>query len=204
MFSILYRLACILNLRSVNVLLRIPMIFRLSAMGRKWQKLIKTIHCFTDSVIKKRKQELASRANDHKTDVADDDVGAKKKMAFLDVLLQATVDGKPLSDSDIREEVDTFAFAGHDTTTSAMTFCCFTLAKYPDVQTKVFEEIRNVIGDDKDKKITMQDLNNLHYLELVIKETMRLFPPVPVFSRLISEDVTISENIKGLIDSIFN
>lgn len=144
-------------------------------------------------MIKKRRAELAACGEVKSANVEEDEVGAKKKMAFLDVLLQATVDNETLSDKDIREEVDTFAFAGHDTTTSAMTFCCYTLAKHPEVQQKVFDEIRNVIGDDKETEITLQDLNNLNYLELVIKETLRMFPPVAVFARKILEDVTISK-----------
>ena len=39
-----------------------------------------------------------------------DDIGGKKKMALLDLLLQSTVDEKPLSNDDIREEIDTFMF----------------------------------------------------------------------------------------------
>lgn len=150
---------------------------------------------FTDEVIKKKRQELLKKkSNPVVNEMADDDdIGAKKKMAFLDILLQSTVDGEPLSDADIREEIDTFAFAGHDTTSSGMAFCCYTIAKHPEVQQKLFEEIRNVIGDDKEKPITIYDLNNLPYLELVIKETFRMFPPVPIYARKIKEDVMISE-----------
>jgi cytochrome P450 family 4 len=164
-------------------------------MGYRWRKLIKIARDFTESIIRERRHEIAR--NPEKFSLKnDEDIGVKKKLALLDILLQSTVDGKPLSDSDIREEVDTFAFAGHDTTSSAMSFCCFTLAKHPEVQQKVFEEIRSVIGDDKNKSITIQDLNNLNYLERVIKETLRMYPPVAVFGRKIKEDVTISrENI---------
>ena len=114
-------------------------------------------------------------------------------MALLDVLLQSTVDGEPLSNSDIREEVDTFMFEGHDTTTSGISHTLYAIARHPEVQKKLFEEIRQIIGDDKDKPITMRELQDLKYLECVIKESMRMFPPVPMIGRYVTEDITLGK-----------
>lgn len=111
------------------------------------------------------------------------DQPSKRKLALLDVLLHSTIDGQPLSNMDIREEVDTFMFEGHDTTTSAIAFCLYELARNPQVQRKACDEIKIVIGDDVNKAITLKDLNDLQYLELVIKETLRLFPSVPMYGK---------------------
>lgn len=75
-------------------------------------KTLKTLHDFTDSVIVSRRSELESLTKSSTTISipAEDDVGVKKKTAFLDLLLQSTIDGKPLTNEDIREEVDTFMF----------------------------------------------------------------------------------------------
>lgn len=155
-------------------------------MYRKEQKLLQVLHGFTDSVIKARRQELIDDGNPM---VNSNDAGMKRKLALLDLLLQATVDGKPLNDVDIREEVDTFMFEGHDTTTSGISFCLYNIAKYPEVQQKIFDEIQIGDGDDA---LTLNDLNNLHYLELVIKESLRLYPSVPYFARRLSEEITIN------------
>lgn len=64
---------------------------------------------------------------------------------------------------------------------------------YPDIQQKVYEEVQQVFGKNLSKSVTMQDLNNLNYLELVIKETLRLFPSVPFFGRNIFEDMTFGD-----------
>lgn len=75
--------------------------------------LIKALHNFTDKVIVARREKLLSN-NNNAADVKrdDDNVGGRRKMALLDLLLQSTIDGEYLTNSDIREEIDTFMFEG--------------------------------------------------------------------------------------------
>lgn len=150
-------------------------------------------------MIKARRQEILN--NTTATQHADDDdvIGTKRKLALLDVLLQSTINGNPLNDLEIREEVDTFVFEGHDTTTSGIAFCLYNLAKNPKIQEKCIEEIRDIIGDDLEKSVTLKDLTELKYLELVIKESLRLYPSVPFYGRKLREDLEIGE-----ITRIFN
>lgn len=155
-------------------------------MFQREQKALKILHGFTDSVIQRRRDEIL---NSSESGSEQDNVGLKTKKALLDVLLQATIDNQPLTNMDIREEVDTFMFEGHDTTTSGIAFALFNIAKYPEVQQKVLEEIESELGDDE--TLTLQNLNKLHYLELVIKESLRLYPSVPYFARKFVEETTI-------------
>ncbi|XP_017054594.1 probable cytochrome P450 4d14 isoform X2 [Drosophila ficusphila] len=154
---------------------------------------VKNMHDFTNSVIKERRDLLQkSIAKEGGADEALlNDVGQKRRMALLDVLLRSTIDGAPLSNEDIREEVDTFMFEGHDTTTSSIAFTCYLLARHPEVQARVFQEVRDVIGDDKSAPVTMQLLGELKYLECVIKESLRLFPSVPLIGRHITQDTVL-------------
>lgn len=168
--------------------------YRFSSQYNVYKKCLKTLHDFTDNVIMTRRNELEKlQGNVRKND--DDGLGLKSKKAFLDILLQATTtDGKPLSNEDIREETDTFMFEGHDTTTSGISFCLYNIAKHPDVQKKIHSEILEKI--DVDQKLTMRELGKLSYLELVIKESLRLFPSVPYFSRrLVNEDLQVGEHV---------
>lgn len=112
-------------------------------------------------------------------------------MALLDVLLQSTIDGRPLTNEDIREEVDTFMFEGHDTTTSAICFALYAISNHPEVQAKIYKEIVEVVNG-RNEGLCNSDLGELKYLELVIKEVLRMYPPVPVFGRHTEEEFEIS------------
>lgn len=175
--------------------MRLTALFNLSPQRKQEKEALKILHKFTNSVIISRRDELLKKKSPSVDQTDDDDIGAKKKMALLDVLLQSTIDGKPLTNDDIREEVDTFMFEGHDTTTSGIAFALYNIAKHPEVQMKVIEEITEVIGEDKTRPVTLQMLNDLNYLDLVLKESMRLFPPVPMIARTITEETTISESL---------
>ncbi|XP_008166673.1 cytochrome P450 4V2-like isoform X1 [Chrysemys picta bellii] len=115
----------------------------------------------------------------------------KRRRAFLDMLLSTTDDeGNKLSYMDIREEVDTFMFEGHDTTAAAMNWAIYLLGCHPEAQKKVHRELDEVFGNS-DRPVTMDDLKKLRYLECVVKEALRLFPSVPFFARTTSEDCHI-------------
>lgn len=92
-----------------DFLLRYPFFYNLSKLQKDEAAALRVLHGFTENVIRRRRQQLSNvkLGND---DSSNDDDGVRKKRAFLDVLLQSTIDGKPLNDLEIREEVDTFLF----------------------------------------------------------------------------------------------
>ncbi|XP_055610254.1 cytochrome P450 4d2-like [Uranotaenia lowii] len=185
-------LASILNWRFFNLYASFDVIFKFTKESKRFRQLIKETHDFTLNIISQRRKSLEeekSRIVDRPEEENENSYGARRKMALLDILLQATVDGKPLSDEDIREEVDTFTFAGHDTTASALTFLLYNIAKHPVVQQKLYDAVCSVVKNSK--HLDISTLNNLPYLDLVIKETLRLFPPVPMIARLATENTTI-------------
>ena len=142
-------------------------VYKLTPAGAKWRKCISILHSFTNQVIQERKLELQ---NDEETKT--DDLGRKKKMAFLDLLIKESKGGTVLSDEDIREEVDTFMFEGHDTTATNMTFTLYMFATHPEIQQKCQEELDQIFAGS-DRPAESADLANMKYLESCLKESLR-------------------------------
>nr|QZM07482.1 cytochrome P450 monooxygenase CYP4SS1 [Lasioderma serricorne] len=179
----------IISSRVRSPIKNIDFFYKFTSDYRSELEALKVLHGFTETVIAKRRDELKKKANDD-TIESRDDLGTKKKFAFLDLLLQAKyADGRSLSDSDIREEVDTFMFEGHDTTASAITFILYCLANNQDVQSKVVAELNEIFSDNPERNATYQDLQDMKYLEMVIKESLRLYPSVFSISRELQEDI---------------
>nr|CAI5853419.1 unnamed protein product [Callosobruchus analis] len=70
-----------------------------------------------------------------------------------------------------------------------MSFALFLLASHPDVQNQALEEQKSIFADDILRPATYDDLQNMKYLECVIKETLRLYPSVPFFARKTHKEV---------------
>lgn len=66
----------------------------------------------------------------------------------------------------------------------------YALSQCPKVQEKLYEELKEAF--DNPDKFTMAELNNLPYCDLVLKETLRLFPPVPFIGRKLIEAANFS------------
>ncbi|PNF41397.1 Cytochrome P450 4C1 [Cryptotermes secundus] len=161
--------------------------FRLSSLGRTYYKCIGVLHNFTDRVIQERKlqREFSENSANEKLET-----GKKKRLAFLDMLLDVSEGGTKLADEEIREEVDTFMFEGHDTTATAICYALYLLGLHPEVQDRAYQEQENIF-QGSDRTVTMKDLNDMQYLERVIKESLRLYPSVPEILREINSDIKI-------------
>lgn len=76
-----------------------------------------------------------------------------------------------------------FVLQGHDTTASALGFIAYCLSRHSEVQQKAFKEQLDMFGSDMNRQPTYQELNDMKYLEMVIKEALRIFPAVPGIGR---------------------
>ncbi|XP_017787234.1 PREDICTED: cytochrome P450 4d2-like [Nicrophorus vespilloides] len=170
--------------RIINPFYRIKFMYKYTNMYKSEMDALEIITSFSLGIIEKRRKFLETyHSND---DNEYDEFGKRRKMTFMDILLKSTINGKPLTNEEIRQEVDTFLFEGHDTTASAISFTCYNLAMNPDVQKLAYEEICHVLPTDR--MVTITDLQNLKYLEMVIKESLRLHPSVPLHSRVVDKE----------------
>jgi cytochrome P450 len=99
-----------------------------------------------------------------------------EKMDILSLLIGVRDEaGEGFSDKEIRDQVMTLMFAGHDTSTSTLTFMMHELARHPDVVEKLWEEQDRVLGDAPPDIDTLE--REMPYLEMVLDEVLRLYPP---------------------------
>jgi cytochrome P450 family 4 len=168
-----YRIGKIILSRLSRPWLHVHAFYKLSSLGREEQHVVKILRNFTNNIILRREEDTIGGSS-------------KKRLAMLDLLLATKRDGVKIDYEGIREEVDTFMFEGHDTTSMAISFILLTLANQPHAQTRVFDEILQVVGSTNHP--TFHDLQALRYTERCIKECLRLFPSVPFISRRAGED----------------
>jgi cytochrome P450 len=96
--------------------------------------------------------------------------------------------GEPMSEKQLVDNLLTFLAAGHETTAKALTWTLYLLARAPQWQERIAAEIRAVVGTGA---IGAEHLDRLPITRVVLKESMRLYPPAPVMTRLAGEDIEL-------------
>jgi cytochrome P450 len=108
-----------------------------------------------------------------------EDPALEKREDILSLLLQARDEaGEPMTDREVRDELVTLLLAGHETTATALAWAFEHLFHRPDALARLTEEVRANDGDE--------------YMDAVIKETLRLRPPVPLVDRTLSAPLELS------------
>ena len=137
---------------------------------KRFDRAIQQIDEFLYGLIAERRQNLANAPQD-----------------LLTTLLTA-VDpdtGQGMSDKQLRDEMLTLYFAGHETTATTLAWTLYFLAQNPAVEAKVREEIATVVGN---RTPTIEDWQKLGYTRRVIDETLRMRSPAWMFTRIAKED----------------
>ena len=111
------------------------------------------------------------------------------KNDLMALLLNSRAEGDELmTDKQIHEEFMTLLTAGSETAPSAMGWSCYLLGKYPEAQERIQAEVDEVFGGGP---VTAKGMDRLEYTRRVVKESLRLYPPVWAISRATKEDVNI-------------
>jgi cytochrome P450 len=108
---------------------------------------------------------------------------------LLSNLLNSSDEKGKMTLKQVRDEAMVLFLAGHDTTAACLVWTWYSLSKHPEIEKKVIAEIAEVLGT---RTATFEDVAKLKYLNLVILESLRLFPPaIGTFAREASEDLLI-------------
>jgi cytochrome P450 len=95
-----------------------------------------------------------------------------------------------MSEKQLRDEIMTFFFAGHETTALSLTWIWYLLAKHPEAEHKLVEELTQTL---QGRTPTVADIHHLPYTIMVIQEMLRLYPPAWFFGRSAVEACKIGE-----------
>ncbi|EDV91896.1 cytochrome P450 4g1 [Drosophila grimshawi] len=126
-------------------------------------------------------------------DIDENDVGAKRRLALLDAMVEMAKNPEiEWNEKDIMDEVNTIMFEGHDTTSAGSSFALCMLGIHKDIQERVFAEQKAIFGDKMQRDCTFADTMEMKYLERVILETLRMYPPVPLIARRLDHDVKLT------------
>jgi cytochrome P450 len=101
-------------------------------------------------------------------------------------------DGGGMSDRQVRDEAMTIFLAGHETTANALAWTWYLLSSAPHVEARLHAELDRVLGG---RLPTIADLPNLTFVEQVITESMRLYPPAWIVGRRAIQDYTVDDYV---------
>ncbi|HKN51231.1 MAG TPA: cytochrome P450 [Amycolatopsis sp.] len=99
--------------------------------------------------------------------------------------------GDPLDEVNIRNQVITFLIAGHETTSGALSFALYYLAKNPAILQRAQAEVDALWGDREDPQPTYEEVGKLRYVRQVLNEALRMWPTAAVYAREATQDTTL-------------
>ena len=130
--------------------------------NRRIRATLNTLNTLVYDLIRKRREQ--------KTDTGD----------LLSLLLASDEDGSGMNDQQLRDEIVSFFFTGHEAPANALTWALYELSQHPEVERRLWEEIDTVLHG---KYPTVVDLPQLPYARMIIDETLRLYSPAALITR---------------------
>ncbi|OTF80009.1 cytochrome P450-like protein, partial [Euroglyphus maynei] len=127
---------------------------------------------------------------DDKFDMHHVNVGNEEKQQE-ERILNDIIGSKYLSEEEIVAQCLVFFLAGYETTASTLTFCLYELAINPEIQDRLYEEVRSVL--DKGEPLDYEHVMRLPYIDAVISETLRHHSPASTLTRIASEPYHLPE-----------
>ncbi|KAJ8709484.1 hypothetical protein PYW08_009488 [Mythimna loreyi] len=170
--------------RIIKIWWHSPYTFAWSKLKKQQDAYLKILHKMSNAILQKRKSEIfGNRCLERNVTP-----GTKFK-PFIDILLEQSVENGVFNDEQIRAHVDLVLAAGHESMPNVLLYATVLLGSHPEAQEKLFSEIQEVIGGDRD--VEKLDLSRMQYLEAVLKESMRLYSVAPLMGRKLERDVKL-------------
>lgn len=143
---------------------------------RRWLDLTAKIDRETESILEQKKKDVSARLAR----------GEEIPPDMLSMLIAARdEDGSALDQDELVGHTGVIFAAGHETSTNALLWTLFLLAEHPRIANDLVDELTGLLKGDPP---TVEQLGKLPLLDAVVKESMRVLPPVPMHPRLVAED----------------
>ncbi|XP_018338177.1 PREDICTED: probable cytochrome P450 4aa1 isoform X2 [Trachymyrmex septentrionalis] len=174
--------------RAARPWLLIDWIYRLTAAGKSEEQQQRDLFNFCFKKMKEKREFLKKNGS-----LIVDDSTIRKK-SLLEYMIEISEKNPQFTERDIIEECCTFMLAGQDSVGTATAITLFLLTNNPKWQERCVTELHEIFNDDT-RSPTMQDLKKMTCLDMCIKESLRLYPSVPLFARTLGEDVKLGKYI---------
>ncbi|CAL8406961.1 unnamed protein product [Arctogadus glacialis] len=173
-----------------------------SAQGKCFRRATEVVHSFTRRVVEHRRALIREQSPRESPEdgtardrTAGDTAQRQKRKDFIDIILLAQdEEGGGLTDKEVEAEANTFMFAGHDTTASAICWTLFNLAGHAHYQDRCRDEVKELMRDRAEQDIKWADLSSMPFTTMCIKESLRLHSPVLAVTRQYTRDVDLPGN----------
>ncbi|CAK1586636.1 unnamed protein product [Parnassius mnemosyne] len=176
--------------RALNIFLHPEFVYRLTPGYKEFKRCVSVVQNVSDAILRKRRKEMEEAKTAKISDSTNKENGEVKFKTFLDIILQMNDTDHTLTEEHIKAEIDTIILAGQETIATAINYIFLMLGCKPDVQQKLYKEIKEIFGESK-RPVLKEDLSRLRYCEAIIYETLRLFPPVPGVLRQADRDIKL-------------
>ncbi|XP_036149016.1 cytochrome P450 4V2 [Monomorium pharaonis] len=163
-------------------------LYNFTASGQEQRQILKSIKSLINEIIQQQQQPELNKIYTTKTE------NHTNHKTFLDILKKFK--NKDFTDEIIYDNLITLLTLTSDTISATVDFVVFMLANFPKIQEKVYKELTEIYGTETliSAPVKYDDLQHMHYLDQVIKETMRLFPTIPIIGRQLTKDVYIGDS----------
>ncbi|MCA1728825.1 MAG: cytochrome P450, partial [Actinobacteria bacterium] len=155
---------------NTRALTRLPIQNKLMRrVNRQLQESISYMNSMVDQIIARRK--------------ASPDRSAERDLLSYMLTGVDKATGEGLDDVNIRYQIITFLIAGHETTSGLLSFTMYYLLNNPEVLARAYDEVDRVLGSDLSTAPTYEQVKQLQYVSQILKESLRLWPTAPAFTR---------------------
>jgi len=170
--------------------------FGLSRFDVTANRCIAALNTAADDIIDKARKRTATGESDV-SQSENKEALKKNPNSLLETMIDA-MDGetnkrKRLNQEELRDELKTFLIAGHETTSTWCTWCCFVLCRYPSIQQKVYDDImKHSSSTNQTDPIPLETIDKMSYFNAFLNEVLRFHPPVGMFFRENDKDHTFN------------